>query len=99
MSKLERVWFWEFLSSCNYKWNWASFNYLFKVITIVRLDYMSTKFCGNSTCKSKVTCIPRHFFADCSHCKDRYLILFALIYRSEERRVGKECRSRWSPYH
>ena len=27
--------------------------------------------------------------------------LFAgsLIMRSEERRVGKECRSRWSPYH
>ena len=23
--------------------------------------------------------------------------LFA--HRSEERRVGKECRSRWSPYH
>ena len=23
----------------------------------------------------------------------------ALVYRSEERRVGKECRSRWSPYH
>ena len=22
-----------------------------------------------------------------------------LEYRSEERRVGKECRSRWSPYH
>ena len=22
-----------------------------------------------------------------------------LNYRSEERRVGKECRSRWSPYH
>ena len=21
------------------------------------------------------------------------------IMRSEERRVGKECRSRWSPYH
>ena len=21
------------------------------------------------------------------------------MYRSEERRVGKECRSRWSPYH
>ena len=20
-------------------------------------------------------------------------------HRSEERRVGKECRSRWSPYH
>src|SRR2546425_7015815 len=23
----------------------------------------------------------------------------AEIWRSEERRVGKECRSRWSPYH
>src|SRR2546422_3441846 len=23
----------------------------------------------------------------------------SLIKRSEERRVGKECRSRWSPYH
>ena len=23
----------------------------------------------------------------------------ALYMRSEERRVGKECRSRWSPYH
>ena len=22
-----------------------------------------------------------------------------VVYRSEERRVGKECRSRWSPYH
>ena len=24
---------------------------------------------------------------------------FAIDDRSEERRVGKECRSRWSPYH
>ena len=22
-----------------------------------------------------------------------------IVVRSEERRVGKECRSRWSPYH
>ena len=26
-------------------------------------------------------------------------VLTAKGYRSEERRVGKECRSRWSPYH
>src|SRR2546430_484872 len=26
-------------------------------------------------------------------------IQFSLDRRSEERRVGKECRSRWSPYH
>src|SRR5258708_17841285 len=24
---------------------------------------------------------------------------FSSLSRSEERRVGKECRSRWSPYH
>ena len=35
---------------------------------------------------------------------DKYSIIAEGIYektfkRSEERRVGKECRSRWSPYH
>ena len=25
--------------------------------------------------------------------------LVKILCRSEERRVGKECRSRWSPYH
>ena len=28
---------------------------------------------------------------------DRLVVLW--LFRSEERRVGKECRSRWSPYH
>ena len=27
------------------------------------------------------------------------LMAFSVEIRSEERRVGKECRSRWSPYH
>ena len=27
------------------------------------------------------------------------IALEMLFVRSEERRVGKECRSRWSPYH
>ena len=27
------------------------------------------------------------------------LVLDTMMERSEERRVGKECRSRWSPYH
>ena len=27
------------------------------------------------------------------------LLVVAPVGRSEERRVGKECRSRWSPYH
>jgi len=31
--------------------------------------------------------------------KDEHIILPGTRMRSEERRVGKECRSRWSPYH
>ena len=27
------------------------------------------------------------------------MLPWLLVVRSEERRVGKECRSRWSPYH
>ena len=27
------------------------------------------------------------------------MLSFLKLCRSEERRVGKECRSRWSPYH
>ena len=30
---------------------------------------------------------------------DNFLTTGFLDIRSEERRVGKECRSRWSPYH
>ena len=40
-------------------------------------------------------------FLDCeSRFKEMLAGLLAfLLTRSEERRVGKECRSRWSPYH
>ena len=31
--------------------------------------------------------------------KDVSLSYVSKLLRSEERRVGKECRSRWSPYH
>ena len=31
--------------------------------------------------------------------ENEYVVLQYRLTRSEERRVGKECRSRWSPYH
>ena len=34
-----------------------------------------------------------------SDVRDRMLKARENVIRSEERRVGKECRSRWSPYH
>ena len=35
----------------------------------------------------------------CSSIVGERRIVHERIIRSEERRVGKECRSRWSPYH
>ena len=38
-----------------------------------------------------------HEYVGCSRMEDGSLLV--AFDRSEERRVGKECRSRWSPYH
>ena len=35
----------------------------------------------------------------CPELKQSLCSGYAGKFRSEERRVGKECRSRWSPYH
>ena len=32
-------------------------------------------------------------------CVETLFYMLSGMVRSEERRVGKECRSRWSPYH
>src|SRR3989441_4704396 len=44
----------------------------------------------------------RHFFIHLGASLDLALLQLVVavgVQRSEERRVGKECRSRWSPYH
>ena len=38
-------------------------------------------------------------FADCQTMQTEEHFKYGFTMRSEERRVGKECRSRWSPYH
>ena len=38
------------------------------------------------------------FYVNCDKINNKILYIVHLV-RSEERRVGKECRSRWSPYH
>ena len=48
-------------------------------------------------------CSGVHWFQIDVFLKESHRILktnaWLVLYRSEERRVGKECRSRWSPYH
>src|SRR3712207_9573383 len=40
-----------------------------------------------------------HMNIKCVNAEERFLSKLKGVSRSEERRVGKECRSRWSPYH
>src|SRR2546421_7695321 len=39
------------------------------------------------------------FYAEYENRQLAFFVEVLFGYRSEERRVGKECRSRWSPYH
>src|SRR2546430_14615608 len=45
------------------------------------------------------TNIMKHEFSKSTISKCMTIIKYFKRSRSEERRVGKECRSRWSPYH
>ena len=58
-----------------------------------------------STSRKMVLFVPRPWYQRVADITDRVLSdmpcyhVRARCHRSEERRVGKECRSRWSPYH
>ena len=56
----------------------------------------------SSFCAFKIRNVPENFSEAKRIAFSTYIFLFSLLCyhpRSEERRVGKECRSRWSPYH
>ena len=58
-----------------------------KNIALIILDVMMPKMNGWEVCREirETSKVP--------------IIMLTAKGRSEERRVGKECRSRWSPYH
>ena len=80
-----------------------------ELFTLTKAEYESV----HSTWAKAVKVLPNYsivhkqdFFIEESYrpdiCKDDLSFLsrsFERHFRSEERRVGKECRSRWSPYH
>ena len=49
--------------------------------------------------RATVPMFPGYLFLNHAMDKASYIEVVKARGRSEERRVGKECRSRWSPYH
>ena len=66
-----------------------------------KFDYSDIKFKDNGKLKLIIVVGTRpeiiRLAAVITKCRQYFDVILA--HRSEERRVGKECRSRWSPYH
>src|SRR2546429_400553 len=84
------------------------------VYEVFCLKRESFRYSHSGGCEQNVKCLflaaaPSNEFRN-RVCLKRWTLLLRMLYnrkvhrfgipdRSEERRVGKECRSRWSPYH
>ena len=70
---------------------------------IAALNQLSREICSHE-CSLKDAWTRCCRLLDCNDlagnpCKFFRVLELLPVFRSEERRVGKECRSRWSPYH
>ena len=54
---------------------------------------------GCPLCKDALALVKQEVCSECEVIEHRCSGNECCDPRSEERRVGKECRSRWSPYH
>ena len=62
-------------------------------------QFLGTERIGKLMQKYAIPCIISLLVGALYNIVDQIFIANASYLRSEERRVGKECRSRWSPYH
>src|SRR3712207_8279559 len=76
-----------------YKKKWITWTIVIVILTNV-VTFMGTNLISLSIPNGKVILDRRSYNRLLEFSK-----MFAIHDRSEERRVGKECRSRWSPYH
>src|SRR5258706_4397982 len=66
---------------------------------VLFLSLFTTHVSGTGTGFSGVTVLFGNILGISTDQSQTIALISGLAIRSEERRVGKECRSRWSPYH
>ena len=74
------------------------------IVTVPKMNYIAVRGSGNPNdadgeYKQAIGLLYGIAFTIKMSKKEDHQIDGYFDYRSEERRVGKECRSRWSPYH
>ena len=66
------------------------------ILVLERFCFHANSYLENLIINDNLTTIHSEALRGCTNLKT---ISIGKGVRSEERRVGKECRSRWSPYH
>ena len=86
------------ICSCNTSTDafWSLQIFLYQTCNYILVKHILLSFKSKNQPFSRINSIflIRFYFTHRTPC-----ILLIIHHRSEERRVGKECRSRWSPYH
>ena len=67
-----------------------------KVLKASKMDRIFFTNSGTEAIEGAIKAAKKYAFTRDGHAGHE---IIAMNHRSEERRVGKECRSRWSPYH
>src|SRR3989449_5360423 len=70
------------------------------LLFLTQIGYIPKGYDPKTDASSVRDSVPYRLFVECLLGRlDKGWTVEQLAARSEERRVGKECRSRWSPYH
>src|SRR5207244_7035445 len=78
------------------RWSPLFFFFFFQAEDGIRDDLVT----GVQTCALPILrYLARRLRGDRGSMAVEFVVAAPALVRSEERRVGKECRSRWSPYH
>ena len=77
-------------------WSWTAYAWLTSVVDPEEGGVRIALFAAMAGFLIAGICVPEAF----GDLATQFAIAYGAVrFRSEERRVGKECRSRWSPYH